>query len=66
MELPPNMEMVGERLGEVRVFEFCSYCNVLYTIGTGSMRGFQWYRARCDSAKTQRSSPKYGNGVGKT
>jgi hypothetical protein len=38
MELPPNMEMVGERLGGARVFELWCYCNVLYTIGTGLIR----------------------------
>jgi hypothetical protein len=38
MELPPNMEMVGERFGGAQVFEFWYYCNMLYTIETGSMR----------------------------
>jgi len=65
MELPLNMEMVGERLGGARVFEFWCYCNVLYTIGTGSMRRFQWYRPRCDSIKTHGATPKYGNDGGK-
>jgi hypothetical protein len=60
MELPPNMEMVGERLSGARVFEFWCYCNVLYTIGTGSMRRFQWYRPCCDSIKTHGATPKYG------
>jgi hypothetical protein len=38
MELTPNMEMVGERLLRAQLFEFRCYCNVLYTIGTRSMR----------------------------
>ena len=62
MELPPNMDMVGQRLGGARVFEFWCYCNVLYTIGTGSMRRFQWYRPRCDNIKTHGATPKYENG----
>ena len=56
------MEMVGERLGGARVFGIWCYCNVLYTIGTGSMRRFQWYRPRCDNIKTQGATPKYENG----
>ena len=60
MELPLNIEMVGERLGGARAFEFWCYCNVLYTIGTGSMRRFHWYRPRCDSTKTHGATPKYG------
>jgi hypothetical protein len=59
MELPPNMGMGGERLGKARVFEFWCYCIVLNTIGTGSMRHFQWYWAICNSIKTQRATPKY-------
>src|SRR5712671_4572872 len=65
MELPPNIDMVGESLGGARVFGFSCYCNVLYTIGTGSMRGIQWYRARCDSTKTHGATPTYGNAGGR-
>src|SRR3978361_526632 len=56
------MEMVGKRLGGARVFEIWCYCNVLYTIGTGSMRRFQWYSSLCDSSKPHRATPKHGNG----
>jgi hypothetical protein len=55
----------GGKDGGARVFEFWCYCIVLYTIGTGSMRRFQWYRPRCDSTKTHGATPKYGNGGGK-
>src|ERR1700709_1029525 len=65
MKLPPNMEMVGERLRGAPVFEFWCYFNVLYTSGTGSMRRFQWYRPRCESIKTHGANPKYGTGGGK-
>ena len=65
MELPPNMEMVGERLDGARAFEFWCYCNVLYTIGTGSMRRIQWCLERCDSTKTRGAIPKQAYGGGK-
>jgi hypothetical protein len=32
MELPPNMEMGGKRLGGPRAFEFWYYCKVLYSM----------------------------------
>src|SRR6266849_2755875 len=63
--LPPKMQMVGERLGWARGFQYWSYHIVLYTIGTGSMRRFQWYRAGFDSTKTYGATPKYGNSEGK-
>jgi len=56
------MQMVGERLGWARVFQYWSYRNVLYTIGTGSMRRIQWYLERCDSTKTGGATPKDANG----
>ena len=59
------MQMVGERLGWARVFQYWGYRNVLYTIGTGSMRRIQWYLERCDSTKTRGATPKDGNGGGK-
>ena len=59
------MQMVGERLGWARVFQYWSYRNVLYTIGTGSMRRIQWYLERCDSTKTRGATPKDANGGGK-
>ena len=59
------MQMVGERLGWARVFQYWGYRNVLYTIGTGSMRRIQWYLERCDSTKTRGAIPKYAYGGGK-
>ena len=59
------MQMVGERLGWARVFQYWSYRNVLYTIGTGSMRRIQWYLERYDSIKSCGAIPKYAYGGGK-
>src|ERR1700710_2730647 len=56
------MQMVGERLGWARVFQYWSYRNVLYTIGTGSMRRIQWYLERCDSTKARGATTKDANG----
>src|SRR3981081_1318376 len=59
------MHMVEERLGWGRVFQYWRYCNVPYTIGTGSVRRIQWYLERCDSTKTRGAIPKYAYGGGK-
>ena len=59
------MQLVGERLGWARVFQYWRYYNVLYTIGTGSMIRIQWYLERCDSTKTRGAIPKYAYGGGK-
>ena len=59
------MHMVEERLGWARVFQYWRYCNVPYTIGTGSLRRIQWYLERCDSTKTRGATPKDANGGGK-
>jgi hypothetical protein len=59
-EQPLNMEMAEEMLDGARIFEFWYYCNMLYIIGTGSVRRFQWYKARCDRTKTHGATPKYG------
>ena len=59
------MQMVGERLGWARVFQYWDYRNVLYTIGTGTMRRIQWYLERCDSTKTHGATRKDANGGGK-
>ena len=59
------MQMVGERLGWAQDFQYWSYRNVPYTIGSGSMRRIQWYLERCDSTKTRGATPKDANGGGK-
>src|SRR6266849_2804528 len=59
------MQMVGKRVGWARVFQYWSYRNVPYTIGTGTMRRIHWYPERCDSTKTRSATPKDANGGGK-
>jgi hypothetical protein len=62
--LYPEMQILRERLDGVRVFQYWGYCNMLYTIETGSMRRIQWYKEYCDSTKTLGSSPRNVNGGG--
>src|SRR6266849_5351860 len=57
------MQMVVERVGLARVFQYGSYRNVLYTIGTASIRPIHWYLGRCDSTKPRGATPKDANGV---
>src|ERR1700704_1242509 len=59
------MHMVEERLGWARVFQYWRYCNVPYTIGTGSIRRIQWCLERCNSTKARGPIPKYAYGGGK-
>jgi hypothetical protein len=41
--LPPEMQLVGERLVGAQVFQFWNYHNMLFTISTNLLRGIQWY-----------------------
>jgi hypothetical protein len=65
MELPPYMEMVEKRIGGALVCEFWGYYNMLYTIGTGTIRQFQWYRLCSNSTKSYMSYPQIWEWWGK-
>jgi hypothetical protein len=52
------MEIIGKIHDGSRNFEFWGQYNMLFTIGTSSMREIQWYRACYNTTETYRVTPK--------